>query len=170
MNKIFDIFLRYIILIIVAFPNFYLLYLIFTPLTLYPVYFLLNLFYDVSLRGDFIMIGYRSIELIGACIAGSAYYLLLIFNLSVPDVKLKKRFKMLAFAFLAFLVINIIRIFLLSILFLSNSQWFDITHKLFWYVGSIVFVVGIWFFEVKYFKIKKIPIYSDLRFLFKKLK
>lgn len=116
------------------------------------------------------MIGYRSIELIGACIAGSAYYLLLIFNLSVPDVKLKKRFKMLAFAFLAFLVINIIRIFLLSILFLSNSQWFDITHKLFWYVGSIVFVVGIWFFEVKYFKIKKIPIYSDLRFLFKKLK
>jgi hypothetical protein len=30
---------------------------------------------------------------------------------------------------------------------------------------SIVFVVGIWFAEVRFFKIKEIPFYDDLRFV-----
>jgi exosortase/archaeosortase family protein len=170
-RHILGIFIRYIILILIAIPNFWLFYLIFTPLTVYPVYFLLNMFFDISLTGEIITItNYLIIKIIGACVAGSAYYLLLILNLSVPKIKLKKRIKMIFFSFMSFLIINILRIFLLSVVFIYISSWFDITHKLFWYLGSIIFVIGIWFAEVKLFKIKEIPFYSDIKFLYKQSK
>ena len=170
MNKLpkqfLDLLIRYAILIIIALPGLSLFYFIFTPLTVYPVYFLLSLFFDTSLMGNIILIGEFPIELIGACIAGSAYYLLLILNLSVPKIKLQKRAKMILLSFASLLILNILRIFLLSITFLSGTSWFDITHKLFWYLGSTIFVVGIWFAEVKLFKIKESPFYSDIRNLF----
>ena len=170
MKRVSSIILRYLILVLVAIPNLYIFYFIFTPLTTYPVYFLLNLFYDASMAGNLINIGCSTIALIGACIGGSAYYLLLILNLSTPKIKFKRRMRILGFAFASFLLINILRIFLLSLMFLKNSTWFDITHELFWYFGSIIFVVAIWFIEVKYYKIKEIPFYSDLKFLSSKLK
>jgi exosortase/archaeosortase family protein len=167
-KKFISILIRYSILIITAIPNFWIFYFIFTPLTLYPVYFLLNIFFSASLTGTTIFINNLPIELIPACIAGAAYYLLLILNLSVPSIKLKKRIKMILFSFTFLLALNILRIFSLSLILLSGNSLFDITHKLFWYLGSTVFVVGIWFIEVKLFKIKNIPIYSDIKFLYKK--
>lgn len=165
-KNIANIFVRYAILVIIALPNLWLFYFVFTPLTVYPVYFLLNLFFDASLTGSVITLaGSFPIALIGACIAGSAYYLLLILNLSTPKIKLQKRLNIIFLSFVAFLVINILRIFLLSIMAFSGSSLFDITHRLFWYLGSVVFVVGIWFFMVKSFKLKEIPFYSDIKFL-----
>ena len=171
MNKLFNQFLdlvtRYAILIIIALPNLWLFYFIFTPLTVYPVYFLLSLFFDTSLMGNIILVShYFPIELIEACIAGSAYCLLLIFNLSIPKIKLQKRARMILLSFTSLLILNILRIFLLSLMFISGTSLFDITHRLFWYLGSVVFVIGIWFAEVKFFKIKEIPFYSDIRNLF----
>ena len=165
-KNIVDIFVRYAILIIIALPNLWLFYFVFTPLTLYPVYFLLNLFFDASLTGSVITLADSfPIALVGACIAGSAYYLLLIFNLSTPKIKLKKRLNMIFLSFASLLIINILRIFMLSIMSFSGSPLFDITHTLFWYLGSVVFVVGIWLAEIKLFKIKEIPFYSDIKFL-----
>jgi exosortase/archaeosortase family protein len=168
-KKFWNILIRYLILVIIAIPNFWIFYLVFTPLTAYPVYFLLNLFYDASLIGsNVILLNFElPIELIEACIAGSAYYLLTILNLATPNIKLKKRINMLLLAFVAFLVLNIIRIVALSMVAFSGSTLFDITHQLFWYIFSIVFVIGIWFAEVKMFKIKEIPFYSDIKFLYK---
>ena len=168
-GNIFDIVLRYLILILVAIPNLWLFYIIFTPLTAYPVYWLLGLFYDVSLLNkDIILINQNiSIELIEACIAGSAYYLLLILNLSTSGIKVSKRIKIAALSFLVFLVINILRIFTLSLVAVSGSSFFDITHRIFWYALSTIFVVAIWFAEVKAFKIRDIPFYSDIKFLYK---
>lgn len=168
---IYSIFARYFILIITALPNFWIFYFVFTPLTLYPVYFILSLFFKVSISGSFIFIGnHPPIEIITACVAGSAYYLLLIFNLSIPNIKFYKRIKMIGFAFLSFLIVNIIRIVLLSIIFILKPNLFDITHKLSWYIGSIVLVVGIWFIEVNKFKIKEIPFYSDIKSMSKQIK
>ena len=168
-NKgILDITIRYIILILISLPNLLLFYIIFTPLTVYPLYFLLNLFFDTSLISQStILVNQIPIELISACIAGSAYYLLLILNLSTPNIKTNKRIKILFIAFLSLLILNILRIFFLTWLQISGSEWFDFTHKLFWYVLSIFFVIGIWFSEVKYFKIKQIPFYSDIKYLSK---
>ncbi len=163
-KTLFSILIRYIILILLGLPNLWLFYLIFTPLTVYPVFFLLNLFFTASLAGNSISIPLLSdkIEIIEACVAGAAYYLLLILNLAIP-MKINKRLKMFLFSFGALLLLNILRIFLLSLLFISGTSFFDITHELFWYLGSTIFVVGIWFAGVKIFKIKEIPFYSDLK-------
>jgi len=167
MNKMQSILARYLILLAIAIPNLYLFYLIFTFLTLYPVYFLLKLFYSTSLSGNTIIVGNFSIELINACIAGSAYYLLLVLNLTTPSIKLKKRVKLIVLSFFAFLILNIIRIFFLSLLLFSGSNFFEITHQIFWYIISTIFVVVIWFAGIKIFKIREVPIYSDVKHLLK---
>jgi hypothetical protein len=35
---------------------------------------------------------------------------------------------------------------------------------------STIFIVGIWFLEVHIFKIKEIPFFSDVKFLFSQIK
>jgi len=166
-NNLLGIALRYFILILAGFPSLWIFYFIFAPLTIYPVYFLLNLFFDSALiGGNSIIISGLPIEIIDACIAGSAYYLLLILNLATPEIKIKKRIYMISASFLVFLIVNILRIFFLSILYINKFALFDIVHHFFWYFMSIFFVVLIWFVEVKFFKIKKIPFYSDLVYVY----
>ncbi len=164
-NFIFDIILRYSLLVLIGILGVKFFYFLFSSLTIYPVYFLLKIFFDTSLTLNVISINNLPIEIIGPCVAGSAYYLLLILNLTTRRINLEKRIKVLLFSFLSLLIINILRIFLLSILFVSGTSFFDLAHKLFWYLGSIIFVVGIWFISVKLFKIKEIPFYSDITFL-----
>lgn len=167
LKEVVDISLRYSILILLAFPSLWVFYFLFTPVTIYFTYLLFTLFFDTIFVNNIIIVNSIPIELIKACIAGSAYYLLLIFNLSVPNIKLKKRIKMILFSFAIFLTLNVLRIFLLTLIFMYSTSFFDITHEIFWYVVSIFFVVGIWFAEVNLFKIKDIPFYSDLKFLYK---
>ena len=171
-NKSFlDILIRYFILLVAALPDFGIFYFVFTPLTIYAVYFILSMFFNVSLMKDVILISGRfPIQIIGACVAGSAYYLLLILNLSTPGIKFVKRMKMISFSFLVFLVFNILRIVLLSSIFVNGSPAFDIVHLASWYFGSVILVVLIWFAEVKFFKIKEIPFYSDVKKMFGQFK
>jgi exosortase/archaeosortase family protein len=169
-NKIYLIFIRYLILFSLIF-SIPLIYKIFTPLTVYPVFWLLNLVYEqILVNQNIITISQiSSIELVPACIAGSAYLLLLILNLSVP-MKLKQRIYSILFSFGVLLILNILRIFILSIMYHSGNAFFDITHKLFWYWLSTFFVVGIWFLIVKIFKIKQVPVYSDIKYLMEEIK
>jgi exosortase/archaeosortase family protein len=161
-----DIILRYLTLAIIGIFSMQIFYFIFLPLTLYPVYFLLKSLFNLSLISNIIWIGNFPIEIIGACVAGSAYSLLLILNLSTREIKIKKRILILFLSFLSFLIINILRIFILSIMLISGNSFFDLTHKLFWYAGSTIFIVGIWFLSVKLFRIKNIPFYSDIKKLY----
>tara|TARA_Y100000310_G_C20678117_1_gene814269 strand:- start:499 stop:1050 length:552 start_codon:yes stop_codon:yes gene_type:complete len=170
-NVVLDIASRYFFLILISINSLWVFYFVFTPLTIYSVYFLLNLFFDASLIGSIVIVNDTlPIEFIKACIAGSAYYLLLILNLSTRGIDVRKRINMILISFASLLVINIIRIFLLVLVFFYGLSFFDIAHKFFWYFVSTIFVVGIWFVEVKYFKIKKIPFYSDIKFLYKNTK
>ena len=169
-DKIFLIFLRYLVLLGLIF-SLPLIYLIFTPLTLYPVVGLLSLIYGQVLVNQHVIAiaGKSFIELVPACIAGSAYLLLLMLNLSVP-MKLKQRIYTILFSFGTLLVLNILRIFILSIMYHSGNTFFDITHKLFWYWLSTFFVVGIWFLMVKIFSIKQIPVYSDVKYFLRSIR
>lgn len=170
-KKVLGFSIRYLFLLLVAIPNLGLFYYIFTPLTVYPSYWLFKLFFDSALYQNIILLNSSSIiEIVPSCVMGSAYYLLLILNLSVPGIKLKKRLFMISSAFLTLLIINIIRIFLLGYLYTSNSPLTDPLHIFFWYFLSIVFVLGIWFAQTKIFKIKEIPFYSDVKFLYKEIK
>jgi len=163
-----NILLRYFILVILALNGFALIYLVFTPLTVYFSYVLFKIFFNASLSGAVIFIGKSSIiEIIGACVAGSAYYLLFLLNLSVQDVSKKNRLKLLLFSTISLLLINVLRIFILGTLFYENFSSFELIHKIIWYFGSIILVALIWFWETSLFKIKEIPFSKDIKFLYK---
>ena len=169
MNKILDIFLRYIIIIILGSGNLFIFYYILTPLTVYSSYYLLKLFFEVSLSGITISLGENAVEVVKACVAGAAYYLLLLLNLGV-STNFKKRILMLIYSFVVLFILNILRIVILSSLFFTGSSLFDITHKITWYGLSTLFVVLIWFSSVWIFKIKEIPFYDDVKYLYKIVK
>jgi len=157
----------FLIIVVLSLPLFY---RILTPLTVKSVSFLLNLVYQgVYSNKNFIYLGKTLIELIPACVAGSAYILLLILNLTV-EMSLKKRFFSIIISFLLLFSLNVTRIFLLAILYHNQNPYFDFTHKLFWYFLSTIFVIGIWFLTVKVFSIKEIPAYSDVKLLIKGMK
>ncbi len=166
---------RYSLLVLSALFNLWIFYFIFTPLTVYPVYFIIKFFSGALLDGNNIILITESIitgriEMIPACIAGAAYYLLFLLNLSTPNIKLKKRIKMILLSFLSLLLLNVARIVVLILIFMSGASFFDVTHKLFWYVLSTIFVVGIWFAQVKIYRIKEIPVYSDINYLIESMK
>ncbi|VVB78484.1 Uncharacterised protein [uncultured archaeon] len=165
-EEIFFIPIRYLILFFLTLfvP---VIYWIFTPLTIYSVVGVLKIFYDTSVSGNVITINPDTvIRIIPACVAGSAYLLLLIINLAVP-MSAKKRVYSILLSFLLLLVINILRILLLSVLYYYDFAYFNLTHVIFWYVLSTIFVIGIWLSIVKIFSIKEIPIYSDFKEIYK---
>lgn len=163
-----EILLRYFISVVtvilaVSFPVFY---LVFKPLTVFPVFFILKLFYEASLNGiTSLIIANQEIIFIDACIAGSAYLLLLLLNVLTRGIGFGKRVLLFLLDSAILLVLNILRLVLLIVLLVNGLTVFDFTHKLFWYVLSTVFVVAIWFLSVKIFKIKAIPFISDVNFL-----
>lgn len=144
-----------------------LFYLILTPLTLYGIYFLLW-FYNPTIYGIGIIIGENLFELIEACIAAAAYLLLLILILLTKDIGFYNRIKMFLFGSLLIYILNIIRIAFLVVLSISfNTTLFDIIHTIFWKFLSGIYVAGVWIFLVYLFKIKSIPFYSDIKYLYK---
>lgn len=168
-EKFYGIFFRYLLIVLSAFPSLYIFYLIFTPLTVYGVYFLFSLFFPVILLETNLLFGGDIvISIIPGCVAGAAYYLLFMLNMSVPNIKFSKRISLIFIIFFFFFVFNVIRIFFLGILYIYDFSFFDLLHKILWYFGSIFLTVGMWFLEVYFFKIKEVPFYSDLKFLYKK--
>ena len=168
-KKTIFLLLRYLILLGLMF-TLPIIYKILTPLTVYSTAGLLKIFHQVFISKDIITIFPKTIiQIIPACVAGSAYLLLLILNLSTP-MKIKKRIKSILFSIILLFILNILRIFFLTILLVNDFQFFDFTHKLFWYMLSTVFVVGIWLLTTKIFSIKEIPAHSDIKYLIKNIK
>ena len=167
-KKISLLFLRYIILVIGGLGNLWIFYKLMTPITVYTSFFLLNLISHSQLIGQIIIFKNIAIELIPACIAGSAYYLLVILNLSTPFDNFKTRIKALIFSCFILFILNILRITLLAIIY--SPAFFNSVHFIMWQVLSTIFVVAIWIFSVFLFRIRNIPFYSDIRYLSKIVK
>ena len=166
MNKALSTLCRYILLlaiVLLAYTNAF--YRVLFSITAYPIKLLLSLFYPAALYSNILFAGNISIELIPACIAVSAYVLLLILNIST-EMKPRQRLYSLLFSFLILLLFNILRVFVLTILLINDFVYFEALHKAFWYSLSTLFVVAIWFLTVHILKIKNIPVYTD----FKKLR
>lgn len=170
-KEIFLLFGRYFILGMLGVFGIELFYAVATPLTIYPVNWILNIRYDSYVIGGFDTIYFEGIYLsiIPACIAGSAYYLLLALNFTTP-MQTKMRIKNISFLWGVFLVLNILRIFSFAILFYAGYKYFDVLHDAFWYFGSTIMVVVIWFAGARLFKIKKIPVYSDMKNILNSMK
>lgn len=65
---------------------------------------------------------------------------------------------------LIILIANIIRIEALIIILLKGGQnYFETLHLFIWKILSSVFVAGVWIFLIKKFKIKSVPLISDIK-------
>lgn len=174
MDKLGPLIFRYAILIVLGLFNLALFYIIFTPLTIYPVFFFISKIFSgstiisISPTPAIAFKGYVA-RIIPACVAGSAYYLLLILNLTTP-MQFSKRVKSIIFLLLSFLVINILRITLFAALVPAGFQYFDATHELTWYFGSTIMIAAIWFINSFIFKIQGVPVYSDIKSIYSDIK
>lgn len=141
-------------------------------LTINVSYLLLRLINsDTFLIDDFLSYNETYVKLIPACAAASAYFLLLLLTVLTKDIKLFKRFKIFFTGALIIFSINILRImFLIIVLNKYSYNLFQTTHMIFWSIIASLLVAIVWIYLTKRHKIKSIPVYSDLKYLFKKIK
>lgn len=164
-----DLFARYAVIILAGLGNLYIFYKILTPLTVETLNILFKTFGENPLVvSNVIFLKTVTLELIPACIAGSAFYLLLILNFATPNLGLSKRLKILLESFIILFILNIIRIlFLVSI---WDQIYFETIHLIFWHFVSTIFVVGIWVHLLKKYNIREIAIYTDMLYLINSIK
>jgi len=145
-------------------------YLLFSQLTKYLGYLSLNLFgYGVNLINNNLIVNNQTFALISACIALPAYYLLFFLILITKDIKSKDSVKIFLVGSLLILLMNVIRIDLLIMSFIHlGKNFFDSIHLIFWKFVSGIYVALVWIFLSKKYKIKNIPVYSDLKYLYSK--
>jgi exosortase/archaeosortase family protein len=161
--RVIGLFARYLALLILGIGNLYLFYKILTPLTIRTISVILNIFSPVTVSDNIIRFNGILIEIIPACVAGAAFFLLLFLILSSAEIKPGKRSLLIILSMLFLFILNILRIILLA--FVSRSDYFGTAHWISWHILSTIFVVGIWFALVKIYKIKSIPVYSDVLYL-----
>ena len=143
-KEIVNIIIRYLLIILLGLGNLWVIYLIFSPLTFYTVLFILNLFSKTYVSASTMYSSEFIIELVKPCIAGAAYYFLIILNLSTP-MPLKDRINSFLSTICIFFLLNIGRIILFTFLYAKDFAYTDIFHKLTWYFGSTVLLLIIWF-------------------------
>lgn len=163
-NKILFIFLRYLLIILLILSSSW-IYEIFNYPTLRLTYFSLNLFDDIiTISPNIFLFDGNYIELTSSCISPYAYLLFFILILSCSNISLKKIIFLFITCSITFLLINVSRSVLLAILI--NNQLFSLVHYFLWHFLSTIIVILIWFFYSYLFKIKSVPFYSDLNYLY----
>jgi exosortase/archaeosortase family protein len=139
----------------------------------FPYVILKILSYDVQLvfSDSILMVGGTQIQFVEACMATTAYYLLALLILTTKDIGLKKSIKMFLIGALLIFVMNLLRITLLVMAVVNMGlNWFNAIHMLFWYIISTFYVLLIWIFLIRFYKVKNIPIYSDIKYLLSELR
>lgn len=141
---------------------------LFTKITIYGSYLSL-IFYNPVIDGINLLIGDQVFIFVEACIAALAYMLLWVLIMLTKGVILPIRIKMFLFGSLLIYLMNIIRIFvLINISINLGLNWFEKIHLVFWDFTASIFVAFVWIFLINFYKIKTIPIYSDLEYLYEK--
>lgn len=168
--RVIDLISRYLFVFILGLGNLFIIRVIFEPLTIFFSYIVLNLAYpEVSLTGSMIILGSSVIEIITSCVAASAYFLLAILIFGIQKISLIKRITFLALSFGIFFILNILRIFFLSELFINNHPLFNSFHLILWNFFSILLVVGIWFYLCRRMNINEVPFVEDIKYLVKNI-
>lgn len=146
--------------VLISYPIFY---MILAPLTLHFSYFFFSIFAPSALIGNRIVTLTNSFVFIPACVAASAYILLAILILLTKDISPSERFQMFVYGSLAILAFNVLRIELLLLAYFKLETAFDSIHLFVWKFMSTAFVVFLWLGIARLYRVKAIPVYSDLR-------
>lgn len=156
------------LLLAVFYPLFY---VVFSPLTLWVSYGILQLFVDATLTGTTILAGGKTLVFVQACTAASAYLLLALLILLTRGISLRTGVKLFLLGSALIFAANILRIqFLFYLLFAVGKNYFETLHLLIWKVLSSVYVAVVWIFLTWRFKIQETPLMSDFQYILKKIK
>lgn len=162
------IILRIIALILISYP---LLKEIFVPITYEFVKSFTSSVYGVSTEGYLMMVEGQFLNFVPACAAIAAFYLLTILIITTKDLDFGLSVKLFAIGGLFIFIANLARIeFLIYLLVEFGKDYFEAVHLTIWRIISSIYVAAIWIFLVGFYKIKNIPIYSDIMYLLKKAK
>lgn len=145
-------------------------YAVFKPLTLGWSYFFFSMFVPSALIGSRIATQLDTFSFVPACTAASAYLLLALLILLTKDIDWKKRIYMFLLGSTAIFGFNLLRIELLLFLFMKYNSSFPLVHMLFWKFISTVFVFALWLILIRHFSVKSIPAYSDLAYIWKRIR
>lgn len=139
------------------------LYILLTPLTLHFSYFFFSIFVPSALIGTKIATLTDTFNFIPACVATSAYALLALLVFLTKDISWNERLQMIIYGWIAILAFNILRIELLLLTFFSLETAYDSIHLFVWKFMSTAFVVLLWLGLARLYKVKAIPVYSDVK-------
>ena len=163
-----SILIRYSFVLIVALSSNLFTFLL-LPLNLYTISFLLNFFYSPEIIEGNIQLAGISFVFIPACAAILAYMLLLELLLLTRGITFRKGLQMFFLGATLIFALNIFRIFFLILIYLEyGKNYFDAVHLFFWQFVSVFFVIGVWIFLVEFYKIRSIPLISDIKEILKK--
>lgn len=172
-SKEFNIFFRYIALMLfIAFflSNMFLNFMSIFFLQVSSLF--VNIFVDAKIIGGALHLANDSIFLIvEECIAPSAYILIFLIFLTLP-ISYKKLFRILIYTFILFSFFNLVRILFLMWVHMEFGLYYFEQYHLLFYKGLTGVVTGL---LIIYFlrkdEVKRIyPIYSDIKYLIKKIK
>ena len=148
-------------------------YTLLIPTMAFP-YFVVKLFgYNVSflLSANTLLVNNEYITFVEACIATSAYYLLVLLLFTTKGIGLRKGIMMFFVGSVLIFVMNALRITLLMLIVISlGLNWYNAIHLAFWFIVSTVYVFLVWIFLIKLFNVKTIPVYSDVMYLLSHIK
>ncbi len=165
-----QLFLRLILALVIAF-SYKVLYLIIAPMTFYFSYLMLKPFYHPEILEGAMRVDSTILNFVPACYALLAYLLLALLIVFTKDIGLVKGVKMFVLGSFIILVANLIRIFIIVFVLVEKGvNYFNTLHLVTWKIISTVFVVVLWILLCKEFKVKTIPVYSDLKALVSKMK
>jgi len=105
-----------------------------------------------------------------ACTAASAYLLLAFLILLTKDIKPIDRLQMFVYGGLALLAFNIIRIEVLLWFFFRQNAMFETVHLFIWKFMATAFVALLWVALAKIYRVKSVPVYSDIAYLVKEIR
>jgi len=120
-----------------------------------------------AVKNSIEIFGTTTINIVKYCVTSSAYYLLLILAIITKNIPIIKRVFMFLIGSLLIFIVNMARIIGLIIILLKSPESFYIAHTILFIIISTVYVLIIWIALSIMFKIKTIPIYSDLKDLIK---
>ena len=166
MNYYSSLIIRILLAVVIPIQLFY---FVFKPITIglsEAVFRIIG--YSTSVVGDYILVNNKLFEFVPACIAASAYYLLILLILFTKDINFILGFKLFISGAALLLGMNILRIFILVLVLIKYGvNYFEAVHLFFWTFIASVFVVLVWIFLIKWYGIKSIPVYSDVKYFIK---
>ena len=163
--KTLFIFARYVLIAIAATGNFYVFRKLLTGPTLAATAAALRLFFDdVCVTSPYIFVHGVTTEIAASCVAALAYYFMFVLIFSTDHVKPAKRLMALAGSFTILFVLNIAR--MVFLVFIVHKPYFNTAHFLFEHLFFSVVVVAVWAGIAFFMKIKTVPVYSDLKYLY----